>query len=58
MELRLKSSDEYFPLVNMLSNLISVYSNPQLFYDIKDMPEVERLAEIQRLKNWMEELMH
>ncbi len=41
-----------------LASLIAAYTNAQLFYDLRDMPERERRAEIEILKSWMEELMH
>ena len=56
--LRIKPSDEDYPLINMLSYMISVYKNPQLFWDIKDMSETERLAEVSTLETMLEELLH
>jgi len=38
--------------------MISVYKNPQLFWDIKDMSETERLAEVSTLETMLEELLH
>ena len=41
-----------------LASIIAAYMNAHMFYDLRDMPEAERLAEIETLKSWMEELMH
>jgi hypothetical protein len=41
-----------------LASLIAAYMNAHMFSDLRGMPEVDRLAEVERLKYWMEELMH
>ncbi len=58
MELRITAKDEMFEEVNEISFLISVYKNPQLFWGAQDIPEAERLAEIARLEDLFEQLMH
>jgi hypothetical protein len=58
--LRLNPVRDYedFLLINTISYMISVYTNAHMFFDLKTMPEMERLAEIQRLKDWMMQLLH
>ncbi len=41
-----------------IASLIAAYTNVHMFFDLRDMPEAERLAEIEMLKSWMDELMH
>lgn len=50
-------SEDGFEELYQLANDIAVLTNPQLFYDMKDFPMVERLAELQRLKDEMGELI-
>ena len=41
-----------------LATLIAAYSNPQMFpFDIGTLPEAERLAELETLKNMMGEMI-
>jgi hypothetical protein len=40
-----------------LARLIAAYSNPHMFSDLKDMPEAERLSELETLKNMMGEII-
>lgn len=48
-------SEEGFDELFQLANDIAVLTNPQLFYHMKDIPIVERLTELQRLKDEMGE---
>lgn len=58
LTLRLKPSAIDFPLVNMLSEMICRYTNAHCHLDLREMPEAERLAELETLKKQLEELMH
>lgn len=46
------------PELAFLAELIARYTNAHLFHDLRDMPEAERAAEVERLKEWFEELCH
>ncbi len=60
MNFRIMPSDDEFEKISLLANMIAVYKNPQMFPfdDVSRIPEAERLAEIQTLKNMMEEMIH
>lgn len=51
------SSDDGL-LLYWLATLIARMTNSHMHFDLKDIPEVERNAEVLRLKAWMEELLH
>jgi hypothetical protein len=40
-----------------LATLIAAYSNPHMFRDLKELPEEERLKELDALKNMMGEII-
>jgi hypothetical protein len=40
-----------------LATLIAAYSNPHMFFDLKDISEIERLSELESLKNLMGEIL-
>lgn len=46
------------PELYMLATLIAAYTNAHCHMDLKDCPEAERAAEVERLKSWFEELCH
>lgn len=50
-------SEEGFEELYQLANDIAVLTNPQLFYNMKDISIVETSAELKRLKEEMEELI-
>lgn len=58
MELRIMPSDPQFEEVNFAADCIAKWTNAHLFFDLRDAPEAERMAEIQYYKNWLEELSH
>ena len=58
MELRIKPSSVDFPVVCILAEMIARYTNAHCHYDLREMPEAERAAEVEVLKAWFEELSH
>ena len=44
------------PELVYLSEMLARYINAHCFYDLRDMPEAERLAEVERLRSWIQEL--
>jgi hypothetical protein len=44
------------PELVYLAEMIAAYTNAHIHMDLRDMPEAERRAEVERLKCWMEEL--
>lgn len=50
-------SEEGFEELYQLANDIAVLTNPQLFYNMKDVSIVETLVELKRLKEEMEEML-
>lgn len=40
-----------------LSEMLARYINAHCWYDLRDMPEAERMAEVEQLRAWIEELM-
>jgi len=57
MGLRIYPSEDGFDEIDFLSDIIARYKNPQLFFDLKDIPEAERLAELSALEEMMKELI-
>jgi hypothetical protein len=55
--IRIYPSEEGFEEISFLSEMIARYKNPQLFFDLKDIHEVERLAELSALEEMMKELI-
>lgn len=53
--IRILPSEDGFDEIYQLANDIAVLTNPQLFYNMKDLPIVETLEELQRLKDEMGE---
>lgn len=45
------------PELVYLSEMLARYVNAHCFYDLRDMPEAERLAEVEQLTDWLKELM-
>lgn len=45
------------PELVYLSEMLARYINAHCFYDLRDMPEAERLAEVARLRSWIQELL-
>lgn len=45
------------PELVYLSEMLARYVNAHCFYDLCDMPEAERLAEVERLKAWIQEML-
>jgi hypothetical protein len=58
MELRIYASEETFEEIDELVHLIAALTNNHMFLEFRDFPEIERRAEIQRLKDKLEELFH
>lgn len=50
-------SEDGFDELYQLANDIAVLTNPQLFYNMKDIPIVERLEELEKTKEKMGELI-
>jgi hypothetical protein len=46
------------PELVFLAELIARYTNAHCHMDLRDMAEAERIAEVDRLKSWFEELTH
>lgn len=55
--IRIYASEEGFAELYLRATLIAQYKNPQLFYNLQDIPDAERLAEIQAVEDEMKELM-
>ena len=53
----LKVTASEAPELVYLSEMLARYTNAHCFYDLCDMPEAERLAEVARLRSWIEELL-
>jgi hypothetical protein len=51
-------SDPDAPTLYLLADMIARYTNAALFWDLRDMAEAERLAEVATLKAMFEELIH
>jgi hypothetical protein len=51
-------SDPDGPTLYLLADMIARYTNAHLFYDLRGIGEVERLAEVDTLKAMFEEMMH
>ena len=45
------------PELIYLSEMLARYVNAHCWFDLRDMPEAERLAEVARLRSWIEELL-
>jgi len=58
LTLRVTPSSEDGQLLTFLSTMLAAYTNAHMHSDLKDIPEAEKQAEITRLKNWIEELLH
>lgn len=44
------------PELVYLSEMLARYVNAHCHYDLQDMPEPERMAEVEQLRAWIEEL--
>lgn len=58
MELRINPSDEKFPEVDCIAAWIARLKNPQLFHDLKGIPEIERLVGICDMEDLFEMKVH
>lgn len=58
MNLVLHESDETFERYNELLTLRAALINHHMYFEYREMPEVERKAEIARLESLMEEMSH
>lgn len=56
--MRIMPSDPGFAEVNRVADWIAKLKNPQLFWDLKDMPEIERQVNIVDLEELFKELTH
>ncbi len=45
------------PELVYLSEMLARYVNANCWFDLQDMPEPERLAEVEQLRSWIEELL-
>lgn len=55
--IKIYPSEDGFDEIYQMANDIAILTNPQLFYNRKDLSIVETLAELERLKEEMEELI-
>ena len=53
--IRILASEDGFDDIYFLADMIARYKNPQMFFDLKDIPEAERLAELSVLEDMMME---
>ena len=53
----LKVTASEAPELVFLSEMLARYVNAHCWYDLRDMPEAERLAEVARLTDWLKELL-
>lgn len=53
----LKVTASEAPELFYLSEMLARYVNAGCHFDLRDMPEAERLAEVETLKAWIEELL-
>lgn len=44
------------PELVYLSELLARYVNAHCHYDLRDMPEAERMAEVETIRAWLQEL--
>jgi hypothetical protein len=51
------SKEDTDDLLYELASLIAAYSNPNMFSDLRDMPDDLRLQELEALKNLMGEII-
>jgi len=58
MELRIMPSDAGFRDVEYFADWIAKLKNTHLFFDLKDMPEIERLTCLKDLEELFEQLTH
>lgn len=45
------------PELVFLFEMLARYVNAKCWFDLQDMPEAERLAEVARLRSWIQELL-
>ena len=45
------------PELFYLSEMLARYVNANCWFDLRDMPDAERLAEVEQLRSWIEELL-
>ena len=45
------------PELYYLSELLARYVHSHCHFDLQDMPEIERLAEVEQLRAWIQELL-
>lgn len=55
--LKIYPSEEGFEELYQLANDIAMLTNPQLFYDMKDLPMVEKSADLEQTKEKMGEII-
>ena len=58
MTLRLLPSDPEFEVFAFLADCIAKWKNAHIFWDLRSMPEAERLADIAYFEELFEELTH
>ena len=58
MELRLRQSDAGFEDYSEKLSLLAALKNKHMYFELKDIPEVEAQAEIRRLESLLEEMSH
>lgn len=58
MELRLTARHATFEDYNEKLTLLAALKNRHMYFEFRDMPEVEAEAEIARLENLLEEMSH
>lgn len=56
--IRVYASDPAYPEIDRAADWLAKLKNPSLFWDLKDMPEMERLVNIKDLEDLFEELAH
>lgn len=58
MELRVLPSDPVFAEVNRVADWIAKLKNAHLFWDLREMPEIERRVNIKDLEDLFAEMTH
>lgn len=55
--IRIYPSEDGFETLFQLATDIAIWTNPQLFFNLKDAPELEREVELKKLKTKMGEII-
>lgn len=55
--IRIYPSEDGFEILFQLATDIAIWTNPHLFFNLKDVPELERKVELEKLKTKMGEII-